>query len=141
MNKNINNELQSCDNEHRRIMYFLDLIQTAIDTNGGFYVGMPKELVEDRAFSDPDGIMSRLRHAHYQLAFRSGRHETLTFTDLIVFLYNFRAIKKQVEVHEKESRRRRMRGRQVHLDITTDEEQIMKPEVVKEMLRYLSGMG
>lgn len=110
------------------------LMGFAVKTGGGFKIIPPSDVsVTDPVF-ESDEVIEELSGTTWQVAFRNGEGDKIEFVDLVLFLFNYRAVARQVRELDDNA------GKPVAIKLvaTADPRRVMKAAIVRELF---GGLG
>ncbi|MBN8627342.1 MAG: hypothetical protein J0M17_17835 [Planctomycetes bacterium] len=80
--------------------FLFDLVDSAIETNGGYFIGIPKVISADKSILLADDMMERLADSEWQIEFRDERFEIIEFRTVICFLSLMENVKDQIRRYQ-----------------------------------------
>jgi hypothetical protein len=107
-----------------------NLMTIAVDTNGYFKIFPPPNVPKDESLWEGDDVVERMSDTIWKLEFRNGTTHDISFTDLILLLYNFRELNRQMQEADD-----RGDGNPVAIKLvtTSDPKKVMKPKVIRRL--------
>jgi len=116
----------------------LDLVGWIVQQNQPFRVFPPREVMSDRSILRGDDVLDRLRGTQWRLSLADGRHEVLSFTEMMVTAYNLFHLRGRLQELQGQG------GDPANgfdISFNVDLSQIMTPEGVKALLSKLELEG
>lgn len=113
------------------------LVGKRIADQGGnrFTVHPPKKLIDNPEICQADDVIEQLEASVFEVVFQDGTYEMLTFAELMVFVYQLIIVMANlIKIQETMGETLAEKGAEIKLNISFSVDEIMKPEVVKQLL-------
>lgn len=109
------------------------LIDTAIEVNGDFCVGMSKAISRNRRILLASDIIEKLSDSYWHIMFANGRQEYVGFRTAMIFLFLVDGIRQEIRKYQQKMKEGDCAAA-LKINIDLHESEIMQPMVVRKLI-------